>query len=147
MVKRAHERAGLEKLGGCAQNSCVCTRNIPFHRREHRERRGEIRSSFTAESAEIAEKSVCSVLHHPDCPPYFRLNKLRKEVSPSQDLLAAGAGRAFQASRSSSMDLPTAYLSNLNETRDMERLRKSDIRFSALSARISSSVEMHIFSS
>jgi hypothetical protein len=45
------------------------------------------------------------------------------------------------------MDLPTAYLSNLNETRDMERLRKSDIRFSALSARISSSVEMHIFSS
>ena len=49
------------------------------------------RRAFTAEVAEIAEKSVCSVLYHPDCPPFLRLNKLRKEVHHSGVLSSAGA--------------------------------------------------------
>jgi hypothetical protein len=49
---------------------------------------------FTAEVAENAEKSLCSLLHHLECPPFLRLNKLTKEVPHSRDLSAAGGTRA-----------------------------------------------------
>lgn len=49
------------------------------------------KNHFTAKTAEIAEKSICSVLHHPDCPPFLRLNKLRKVVPHCRDLSSARA--------------------------------------------------------
>jgi hypothetical protein len=77
MVKWTHPSAGSVKYGGCALNP-VDIRKKLFHHRERRECR-----------------DACSpFLHHLECPPFLRLNSLRKEVPHSRDLSAAGGTRA-----------------------------------------------------